>query len=93
MTEAKNSFPECEGQWTTVGDAKCVAVFECDDPMGMAKYVQGWSDLLSIEIYPAIDNEALAKDRVTQTGGAALLFRPSGPARFFAWLLTRQASG
>jgi hypothetical protein len=49
------------GQWTAVGDAKGVAVFESDDSMAMAKYFQGWSDLLSIEIYPAIDNEALAK--------------------------------
>ena len=48
-------------QWNAVGDAKGVAVFESDDPMAMAKWAQQFSDLVSMEIYPAIDNEALAK--------------------------------
>jgi hypothetical protein len=29
--------------------------------MAMAKWAQQFSDLISMEIYPAIDNEALAK--------------------------------
>jgi hypothetical protein len=49
------------GRWHAIGAARGVHMCECDDPMLMAKWAQRWSDLLSIEIYPAIDDEEVAK--------------------------------
>jgi|WetSurMetagenome_2_1015567.scaffolds.fasta_scaffold62304_3 hypothetical protein len=48
-------------QWIAVSDANGVAVFDSDDPIAMAKWVKNWSDLLTIEIYPVISGESLAK--------------------------------
>ncbi len=47
------------GRWNAIGDAKGVVIFESDDPVIMAKWIQQWSDLMSCEIYPAITNEML----------------------------------
>ncbi len=49
------------GQWVAISDAKGVAVFESDDPMVMAKWAQQWSDIMTMDIYPAITNEALGQ--------------------------------
>jgi len=49
------------GRWHAIGAGKGVFVCECDDPMAMAKLVQDWSDLLSFDIYPALDDEGAAK--------------------------------
>jgi hypothetical protein len=49
------------GRWFAVGGGKGVHVCECDDPIAFAKWAQRWSDLLSIEIYPALDDEGAAK--------------------------------
>ena len=49
------------GRWTAVGGLKGVQVCECDDPIAFAKWAQEWSDLLPIEIYPALDDEGVAK--------------------------------
>jgi hypothetical protein len=49
------------GRWHAIGAGKGVHVCECDDPMAMAKWVQDWSDLLTIEIYPALDDAGAAK--------------------------------
>jgi len=49
------------GRWFAVGGGKGVHVCEADDPMVMAKWAAVWSDLLSIEIYPAVDDEDAKK--------------------------------
>ena len=49
------------GRWHAIGSARGVHICECDDPLLMAKWAQRWSDLLSVEIYPAIDHEELSK--------------------------------
>jgi hypothetical protein len=49
------------GRWHAIGGAMGVHICECDDPMLMAKWAQRWSDLLSIEIYPAATDEEIAK--------------------------------
>lgn len=49
------------GRWHVIGAARGVHVCECDDPAQMAEWAQRWSDLLSIEIYPVMDDEEVAK--------------------------------
>ncbi len=49
------------GQWNAISDAKGVSLFESEDPIAIAKWAQDWSDLMTIEIYPVITNENLAK--------------------------------
>ena len=49
------------GRWHAIGSGKGVHVCECDDPMAFAKWAQEWSDLLSIETYPAMNDEGVAK--------------------------------
>ena len=49
------------GQWNAIGDGKGVTIFESDDPMAMAKWAHDWSDLVTMQIYPAVTNEDLAK--------------------------------
>ncbi len=49
------------GRWHAISGGKGVHVCECDDPLLLSKWAQTWSDLLSIEIYPAIDDEEAIK--------------------------------
>jgi hypothetical protein len=49
------------GRWHAIGAARGVHICECDDPALIARWAQRWSDLLSIEIYPAMDDEEVAK--------------------------------
>ena len=49
------------GRWHAIGGGKGVHICESDDPMAIAKWVQEWSDLLSIEIYPALNDKDAAK--------------------------------
>ena len=44
------------GRWHAMGGGKGVFVSETDDPMAMAKWSQEWSDLLSTEICPVLDD-------------------------------------
>ncbi len=48
-------------QWNAIGDGRGVIVFESDDPIAMTKWVKDWSDLMTLEIYPVISGESLAK--------------------------------
>ena len=49
------------GRWHAIGGGQGVHICECDDPIAFAKWAQVWSDLVSIEIYPALDDEDAAK--------------------------------
>ena len=49
------------GRWFAVGGGKGVHACECNDPIAFAKWAQKWSDLINIEIYPALDDKGAAK--------------------------------
>ncbi len=49
------------GRWHALAGGKGVHVCECDDAMALAKWVQNWTDILSVEIYPAMDDEDAVK--------------------------------
>ena len=49
------------GRWSAIGSGKGLHVCECDDPMAFAKWAQQWSDILSLEIYPALDDAGVSK--------------------------------
>ncbi len=49
------------GRWNAVSGEKGVHVCECNDAIAFAKWAQVWSDLCSIEIYPALDEKSVAK--------------------------------
>jgi hypothetical protein len=48
-------------RWHAVGGGKGINVFESDDPLAIAKYANEWSDLMSFEIYPVVNDESIAK--------------------------------
>jgi hypothetical protein len=49
------------GRWFAIAGGKGVHVCEVDDPLVMAQWASRWTDLMSIEIYPAIDDEEARK--------------------------------
>jgi len=49
------------GRWHAIGGGKGVFVSEANDPMAIAKWVQEWSDLLSLEVLPALDDASALK--------------------------------
>jgi len=49
------------GRWHAVGQGKGVVVAEADDPAAIATWFHDWSDLMSFDTYPALDDEAVAK--------------------------------
>ena len=48
------------GRWHAIGGGKGVLVSESNDPMAIAKWIQEWSDLMSFDIYPALNDEDAA---------------------------------
>lgn len=49
------------GRWHAIGGGKGVVVAETDDPIAMGKWAQQWSDLMSTDIYPVVDDEGVLK--------------------------------
>ena len=49
------------GRWHSVGGGKGVAIAESDDPEAIATWLQGWSDLISFDVYPAMDDATAAR--------------------------------
>jgi len=49
------------GRWHAIGGGKGVHVCECDDPIALAKWVQEWSDLLTLEVLPVLDDASALK--------------------------------
>ena len=49
------------GRWHSAGNGRGVTVFQSDDPEAIGKWAQDWSDLMSFDIYPALDDEAAAR--------------------------------
>ena len=49
------------GRWHRIGGGQGACVAETDDPEALARWAQDWNDLLSFEIYPAADDQTIAK--------------------------------
>jgi len=49
------------GRWHSVVGGRGVTIYEANDPQAIANWAQQWSDLISFEIYPAIDDSGFAK--------------------------------
>ena len=49
------------GRWHSVEGRRGVTIFECDDAQAMAQWGQQWTDLISFETYPAIDDAGFSK--------------------------------
>jgi hypothetical protein len=49
------------GRWHGIGLNKGVCVAENDDPLAIGRWAQQWSDLMSLEMYPALTDEDTAK--------------------------------
>lgn len=47
------------GRWFDVAGGRGYALSESDNPVAMAKWVRGWSDLMSFEITPVVDDEQM----------------------------------
>jgi len=48
-------------RWHSAGGGRGVTIFETNDPQAIASWAQQWSDLINLDIYPAIDDAAFAK--------------------------------
>jgi len=49
------------GRWHSASGGRGVNVFEADDPQAIATWAEQWTDLITFDIYPAIDDSGLAK--------------------------------
>jgi len=49
------------GRWHAIAGGKGVLISESNDPMAIAQWIQEWSDLMSFDIYPALNDEDAAK--------------------------------
>jgi hypothetical protein len=49
------------GRWHSVVGGRGVTIYETNDPQAIANWAQQWNDLISFEVYPAIDDAGFAK--------------------------------
>jgi hypothetical protein len=49
------------GRWHGVGTNKGVGVAESDDPVAVAKLLEKWTDLMSFDVYPALNDQDVAE--------------------------------
>ena len=49
------------GRWHSLGGGKGVCLSETNDAVALAKWTQDWSDLMSMDVYPVMDDETAAK--------------------------------
>jgi hypothetical protein len=49
------------GRWHSAAGGRGVTVWETDDAQVLAAWVHQWSDLLSFDIYPALDDAGVGK--------------------------------
>jgi Domain of unknown function (DUF3303) len=49
------------GRWHSAGGGRGVTIFEADDPQAIARWSEQWTDLISFDVYPALDDSAFAK--------------------------------
>jgi hypothetical protein len=49
------------GRWHSIEGNRGITVCEADDAQAVAAWAQQWTDLLSFDIFPAIDDAGFAK--------------------------------
>ena len=49
------------GRWSRIGGGEGICIAETDRPVALGKWAQDWNDLMEFEIYPALDDETVAK--------------------------------
>lgn len=49
------------GRWFDVAGGRGYALSESDDPVAMFKWIREWSDLMSFEVFPVLDDEMMAQ--------------------------------
>ena len=49
------------GRWHRVGGGEGVTIAEADDAQALGRWAQEWSDLLTFEIYPAMEDKEAAE--------------------------------
>jgi hypothetical protein len=47
------------GRWHLAGGRKGIVIAETSDAVAIAKWLQDWTDILSFEVTPALDDEQL----------------------------------
>lgn len=48
------------GRWHDVANGTGISISEADDASAMARWVLEWSDLMDMEVHPALNDEQLA---------------------------------
>ncbi len=48
-------------RWHDVGQCRGYSICESDDPVAMALWSYRWNDLMTIEVFPVINDEQLGK--------------------------------
>ena len=49
------------GRWSRIGGGEGICIAETDDAVALGKWAQDWNDLMEFEIYPALDDQTVAK--------------------------------
>lgn len=49
------------GRWHSAAGGRGVTIYESDDLQAVAKWAQERSDLISFDVYPALDDAGFAK--------------------------------
>jgi hypothetical protein len=49
------------GRWHSVGSIEGFAIAEATDPVAVQKWVLDWSDLLTMQVRPAVNDEQLGQ--------------------------------
>ena len=49
------------GRWTRIGGGWGFCVAETDDSQALAKWAQDWSNLMTMEVHPVLDDEGFQK--------------------------------
>jgi hypothetical protein len=49
------------GRWHSAVGGRGITIFEAEDAQAIAAWTQQWSDLITFDIYPALDDAGFAK--------------------------------
>lgn len=49
------------GRWHEMGSGDGFALYETDDPVGLAKYTMGWADLVDQKIVPVVEDDEIRR--------------------------------
>jgi hypothetical protein len=48
-------------RWHSIGSGRGFAIAETDDPVALSRWCREWSDLMSFEVLPVINDEQIAE--------------------------------